>query len=94
MIWLCRKCNAYVWCHKNSKASLWTLANDELRSLRRCAKDLFIKHKLWWEWKVSPKKKNKAYRELWQILCIPTEQVHFAMFWNDICEKIINIFIL
>jgi hypothetical protein len=34
MIWLCRLCEAYVGCHKNTKKPLGTMANASLRKMR------------------------------------------------------------
>lgn len=39
MIWLCRPCEAWVGCHKNTREPKGTLAKKELRDLRIAAHD-------------------------------------------------------
>jgi len=41
MMWLCRGCDAYVGCHNNTRRSKGSLANKELRELRKTAHALF-----------------------------------------------------
>ena len=37
MIWLCRECDAYVGCHRNTRTSLGTMANAATRKWRKLA---------------------------------------------------------
>lgn len=58
MIWLCKQCDAYVGCHNNTKKSLGTLANKELRERRKKIKNLFIEKFMGGNWKDSNGKKK------------------------------------
>lgn len=82
MCYYCKDCDAYVWCHNNSKKPLWTIANKELRQLRKKAHRLF--DPLWKEWTMS---RGKAYRildkEFWK-------EIHIGESDNDMCKNIIN----
>lgn len=40
-MYICRNCNAYVGCHKDSSKSLGRLANEELRRYKHCAHLVF-----------------------------------------------------
>ena len=40
-MYICRNCNAYVGCHKDSSKSLGRLANEELRRYKHCAHLIF-----------------------------------------------------
>ncbi len=91
MMWLCRDCNAYVWCHQNTKKPYGTLANPRTRLWRKLAKDLFIKKMLGWEWKVNHKKKFSAYKKLAKMLDIKVKDTHFWMFNEEQCKKVIKI---
>ena len=64
MIWLCKPCDAFVGCHNNSRRSLGTIANKELRNARKWTKNLFIKRKMDDNWKCNKKTKSKAYMYL------------------------------
>jgi len=50
MLYLCKPCDAYVGCHENTEKALGTLANKELRILRKEAHGIF-----------DPKWKNNQY---------------------------------
>ena len=54
MLWLCRKCGARTGCHQNTSTPLGTMANEELRELRKQCHALF--DPLWKSGKMSRKK--------------------------------------
>lgn len=73
MIFLCRKCDAYVGCHQNTKNPLGRMSNKEERELKKEVKglylDMFEKYgKRWY------------YKHLAEILDIPMKEAHFGMF--------------
>ncbi len=41
LMYICRGCNAYVGCHKDSSKSLGRLADEELRRYKNCAHLIF-----------------------------------------------------
>jgi len=89
MIYLCKKCDAYVWCHNNTKTPLWILANKELRELRKKSKTLFIEKELWWNWNCGKKLKDKWYLKLKEIFW---KEFHFWESSIEECLKLIEIY--
>lgn len=57
--YLCKDCDAYVGCHNNTKVPLGTLANKDLRNLRRQAHALFDPL-----WKTGKMTRKEAYKLL------------------------------
>ena len=91
MAWLCRDCDAYVGCHKNTKKSLGSLANKELREWRKEAKGKFIGIMMGGKWS-NKYLKDKAYRWLRYELNLSTCDSHFGMFDIEMCKKAIELF--
>ena len=89
MIWLCRNCNAYVGCHNNTKEPLGTLADTELRELRKKAKGKFIVKFLGGTWKRPHNEKNLAYSRLGGLLGLKKGECHFGMFDKETCNKVL-----
>lgn len=86
MIWWCKPCDAYVGCHNNTKDALGSLANKELRELRKEAKQLWIvKNNI--DWQNSTSKKN-GYRELRKQLGY---DFHFGESTLEECKQIIKL---
>jgi hypothetical protein len=95
-IWLCRKCGAYVGCHKNGKGDkpLGRLANPGLRRMKMRGHELFdvfwraaIKHRGW----SKKKARVKAYRWLAREMKIPEAECHFGMMDPGRCSRAICI---
>jgi hypothetical protein len=95
-MWLCRKCGAYVGCHKNGKGDkpLGRLANPELRKLKMRGHELFdsfwkaaIKHRGW----SKGKSRAAAYKWLAGEMNIPESECHFGMMGPDRCSRAIRI---
>jgi len=91
MIWLCRKCDAYVGCHKDTKEPLGRMADKELRSIKKDAKEMFIAAFLDGDWNVSNYKKNDAYEYLAEHMKLPRDKVHFGMFDEKQCKLALDI---
>lgn len=87
MIWLCRDCDAYVGCHKNTKEPLGTMADRTLRQMRKTAKNLFITEKLGGNWNCGKRKKQKAYNWLRDLF---GKEFHFGSSTVSECEKVIT----
>ena len=81
MIYICRGCDAYVGVHKGTDNALGTLANKELRELRKQAHALFDPI-----WKSGKMSRKDAYRYLFDN----TGVKHIS--WTDIesCKKVIE----
>lgn len=86
MIYLCTWCSAYVWVHKWTDNPKWTLANAELRELRKECHALF--DPIWQSWK---QKRHNAYNWLSQKLWIPFKETHIWMFDENKCKKALEI---
>lgn len=86
MIWLCRPCDAYVGCHKNTRNSLGTLANKELREIRKKAKGRFITRFMDGDWNDKDKKK-RAYKIIRNLFGY---KFHFGSSTVEDCQRIIN----
>ncbi len=98
--WLCEPCDAYVGCHKkHSKYSpkgitpFGTLANEELRGLRRAAHKLLLSQigdkrkfpKTWY------KRKGIAYKFLAHNLGLEKYNCHMGSFDKSMCIKTIRL---
>lgn len=84
MIWLCKDCNAYVGCHKNSKNPLGTMANSELRKWR--IKTHSVIDPLW---KSGEVKRYEVYKMLKETF---GKEIHIGESDIDTCKDIINYF--
>ena len=88
MAWLCRSCDAWVGCHKNSKkqhAPLGRLANAELRKWKIRAHAAFDPL-----WKSGEMKRAQAYKIMAEILNIPTNKAHIGMLDVGQCKKLVD----
>lgn len=80
-IYLCKPCNAYVGLHPNTDIPLGTMANKELRELRKVKKLIFIelsKDKGW--------SRNQAYHWLSERMSVKPIHCHWGLFGVDDCE--------
>ena len=89
MMYICRKCNAYVGCYDNSTRALGRLADEELRLAKHRAHEHF--DRLWKEKKHTKWHRGKAYRWLSRQLDIPFEYTHIGMYDKDMCERVIEL---
>jgi hypothetical protein len=81
---LCRKCNAYVGCHRGTQIAKGRLANKELRRLK-------IQTHLYFDqlWKYKTMSRKEAYAWLAQKLLIPVEFTHIGWFNEKTCYDVI-----
>ena len=86
MIYLCRKCNAYVGVHKNTKTPLGILANAELREWKKRAHFYFD-----WIWKSKTLTRDDAYKWLSEKMNKNRANTHIGMFDVDDCKKVIKL---
>lgn len=87
MCYYCKDCDAYVWTHNNTRKPLWTLANKELRELRRKTHSIF--DRLWKEWNIN---RWEAYIMLAKKLNV--KEIHIWQSDKETCEKIIKLLFL
>jgi len=83
MIWLCRKCDAYVGCHNNTKEPLGTMADRETREWRKKAHATFDPI-----WKSGKVKRDRAYGFLKRRF---GADFHIGECNVDQCKDIINL---
>ena len=100
-IWVCKNypsCDSYVGCHKGGSIPLGTLANAELRELRKQAHALF--DPLWKENKINlvdrsfvpgQSLRQKSYKWLAEQLFISREDCHFSWMDKPTIKKAIRI---
>jgi len=81
MCYYCQPCDAYVGCHENSRKALGTMANKELRELRKKCHALFDPL-----WKSGKMKRNQAYQYLVDV----TGVKHIAWTNKNECLDIIK----
>ena|SRR6185436_16243445 len=82
MIYLCRRCDAYVGCHNNTRKALGTMANRELRDWRKKAHAIF--DPLWKDGKMN---RDKAYGKLRKQFGY---DVHIGESDIETCKKIVT----
>jgi len=84
--WHCAPCEAYVGCHKGSKAPLGRLANAELRKAKKDAHDAFDPL-----WRLGGFSRDEAYLTLARAMQLDPKDCHIGMFDMDQCKKVIEI---
>lgn len=88
MIYLCRKCNAFVGVHKGTDRPKGTLADAELREWRKAAHNVFDPL---WQYGRFKGHRKAAYRWLSERMELPTEKTHIGMFDVAQCQRVIQI---
>jgi hypothetical protein len=83
MMYLCRKCDARVGCHNNTKRPLGVLANKETREWRMKAHAVFDPL-----WKTGKMERDDAYKILQRHF---NRQVHIAQSDIETCKQIITL---
>lgn len=88
MIYLCRKCDAYVGCHGRGDTPKGRLANAELRRWKIAAHNAFDPL-----WRFGPFRgqRNNAYAWLAEQMGLPKEKTHIGMFDVAECQQVIQI---
>lgn len=91
MIYLCKGCNAYVGTYTNTIRALGSVANENLRTIRKQTHKVF--DKLWNN--VDGKNWFKSRQEAYNWLAVKMEKnvrlTHIAMFREKECKKVIDI---
>lgn len=92
--WQCSPCGAYVGCHKtgDGRAPLGSLANAEVRDLRKMAHHLF--DPLWKNEEGvyrARMTRGEAYRHLSKLMGIPYRKTHISWFQADECRLAIKV---
>ncbi len=82
MCYLCKPCDAYVGCHQNTKRPLGSMANAELRNLRKKAHSIIDPY-----WKDGMYERKEMYGKLSKAL---GREVHVAESNEDQCKEIIE----
>jgi hypothetical protein len=86
LIYICFPCNAYVGTHRGTSTPLGTLANSELRKLRKQCHSIFDLI-----WKSGKMSRFEAYVWLSKQLKIDINQCHIGMFDVDQCKKVMEV---
>lgn len=84
--WLCKSCDAYVGCHGYTSRPLGTMANKELRMLRKKTHDTFDPL---WKGK-SKRQRREMYKELAKKLGIEVTDCHIGRFGKSTCMKVVG----
>jgi len=84
--YLCRKCRAYVGCHRGSKKPLGRLANGELRLWKQRAHLLFDPI-----WKTRLMTRSQAYIWLGEELGLLPDVCHIGMFDVEQCKEAVRV---
>jgi hypothetical protein len=79
------ECDAYVGVHPGTLTPLGTLANEELRSWRKKAHDVFDPL-----WKSGKMRRSKAYKWLRNTLHLSKNDGHIGMFTVEQCRQLIE----
>lgn len=79
-------CSDFPKCDSYSGGTNKSLANKELRELRKKC------HKMFDElWKSGDMTRKEAYTWLYKIMKVPRNEVHIALFRDEQCKKLLNI---
>lgn len=84
--YICKPCDAYVGCHRNTTKPLGRLANKELRRAKNNAHVVF--DPLWKSKKMS---RHSAYKWLAEKLQIEPRKCHIGMFDVEMCKRVISV---
>jgi hypothetical protein len=89
LIWLCRRCDAYVGTHKNSPthAPLGRLANAELRMWKMRAHAAFD-----YTWQSGKMTRKQAYAKMAEVLNMTKAEAHIGKFNVDECRRLVDVF--
>lgn len=85
-LYVCRPCDARVGTHGRGKTPLDTMANSELRGLRKeCHRRFDVR------WKTKQVSRSKAYQQLAGMMDLPPEKAHIGMFDETQCKKLLSL---
>lgn len=84
-LYVCRPCDARVGTHGKGKTPLGTMANVNLRALRKACHRHFDQL-----WKSKSMSRSKAYVWLAEVMNLPKEKAHIAMFDEEQCLSLLK----
>lgn len=94
MVYLCRPCDAFVGVHKGTDKAKGSVANYELREVRKQAHryfDQLWKRKMFKENLTQKYARNKAYKWLAETMEIDRKCCHIGMMDLSQCKQVIEI---
>lgn len=98
MIYLCRRCDAYVGVHVGTKRAKGRLADSHLRKAKQAAHQSFdaiaktgLINKIWTQHIPNTSNRNKAYWWLSKKMGMKKKLCHIGMFDMDQCAKVVSI---
>lgn len=86
-IYICRDCDARVGTHRNSKRPLGTMANAELRELRRVCHSLIDPF-----WQYGKYSRKTVYIRMAKAMGLTSAEAHIGMFNEEQCRELIGYF--
>lgn len=89
MMYLCEPCDATVGCHKDSNKPKGSLANVELRELRKRCHSLFDQL---WQGNRKNMHRERAYKRLARLMNMKKKDAHIGKFREEDCRRMIRIF--
>lgn len=84
--YICKRCDAWVGCHKGTNKALGRVANKNLRRLKHQAHEAFDPI-----WKEGYLPRTAAYEALSIAFKLPMKQTHIGMFDEELCRKTIRL---
>lgn len=84
-IYVCLPCDAYVGTHGKTKTPLGTLANKNLRIMRKRAHKSFDPL-----WKSKRMNRSQAYKWMAEVMNLPSKKAHIGMFNERQCFKLLK----
>ncbi|MCG1029288.1 hypothetical protein J5S49_13405 [Virgibacillus halodenitrificans] len=89
-LYVCRQCDARVGTHGKGKTPLGTMANNQLRTLRKlCHKHFDPKWK--YKGKARQQARRQAYAWLQDVMGLSPQEAHIGKFNEDQCRKLLKI---
>ncbi|WEG13976.1 zinc-finger-containing protein [Pullulanibacillus sp. KACC 23026] len=84
-LYVCRPCNAYVGTHGKGKTPLGTMANYNLRQMRKRTHAAFDPI-----WKYKRMSRSKAYQWMSEVMNLPPDKAHIGMFDEEQCFELLK----
>lgn len=85
-LYICKRCSAWVGCHKGTRKPLGRLADAELIAAKMAAHRAFDP-----KWRNGKLRRKEAYSWLADQLGIDTKACHIGMFDISLCRRVVEI---
>lgn len=85
-LYVCIPCDARVGTHGKGKTPLGTMANANLRELRKLCHARFDVR-----WKTGKVSRSKAYKQLAEMMDLSPDKAHIGMFDETQCKKLLSL---